>query len=522
MLEAEPEPGGAVRSRARRRGRASSRPLQRVLSARDGLARPARARAGGARAALAPRTRSPSRTRPATAARRSSPRRRARPPRGLEACAPGDGEPGARLFAEWERLGAGAPADPADAVPAGPRRGAAAARAGPAEALLDFARFGVLPVRRLGEEEFRGDGAPRLLAGNALHAELQPGVAGQRDLRLVLAGIGQDVGFPVPEGGAGGSPTRSCARLEAEGGRVECGARGDARSSCAAAAPSRCGRRDGRERRASAARCSPTSARRSSTATCSAASTCRAGSRRALRALPVRRRAPSRSTGRWTGRSRGRTRRAAGGDRPRRRRASTGSPARWPRSRRGSCRPSRSCVVGPVRARRPARASRRATRRPGPTRTCPQRVRGDAGGEEIGGAWTERDAERFADRMEAQVERVAPGFRDRVLGRAVVAPPQLEATNANLVGGALNGGTAQLHQQLVFRPMPGLGRPETPVRRALPGVGVRPPGRRRARRVRAPTPRARRCASPGRCGGSARGRAPSCPAAGAPRLSRPC
>ena len=34
----------------------------------------------------------------------------------------------------------------------------------------------------------------------------------------------------------------------------------------------------------------------------------------------------------------------------------------------------------------------------------------------------------------------------------------------NLVGGALNGGTAQLHQQAVLRPFPGLGRPETPVR----------------------------------------------------------
>jgi phytoene dehydrogenase-like protein len=47
------------------------------------------------------------------------------------------------------------------------------------------------------------------------------------------------------------------------------------------------------------------------------------------------------------------------------------------------------------------------------------------------------------------------------------------------VGGALNGGTAQLHQQLVFRPAPGLGRPETPVARlylasssAHPGGGV--------------------------------------------------
>ncbi len=35
--------------------------------------------------------------------------------------------------------------------------------------------------------------------------------------------------------------------------------------------------------------------------------------------------------------------------------------------------------------------------------------------------------------------------------------------NANLVGGAINGGTAQLHQELIFRPVPGLGRNETPI-----------------------------------------------------------
>jgi phytoene dehydrogenase-like protein len=81
--------------------------------------------------------------------------------------------------------------------------------------------------------------------------------------------------------------------------------------------------------------------------------------------------------------------------------------------------------------------------------------------------------------MEREVEAVAPGFRDRILDRSIAGPRQLEAANANLVGGALNGGTAQLHQQLVFRPVPGLGRPETPVAglflasaSAHPGGGV--------------------------------------------------
>ena len=45
-----------------------------------------------------------------------------------------------------------------------------------------------------------------------------------------------------------------------------------------------------------------------------------------------------------------------------------------------------------------------------------------------------------------------------------MGPGDLEARNANLVVGAIGAGTSQLYQQLVFRPVPGLGRPETPIR----------------------------------------------------------
>ena len=62
----------------------------------------------------------------------------------------------------------------------------------------------------------------------------------------------------------------------------------------------------------------------------------------------------------------------------------------------------------------------------------------------------------------------------------MLTPADLEARDANLDGGALGGGTAQLHQQLVFRPAAGsLARPETPVPKvylasssAHPGAGV--------------------------------------------------
>jgi phytoene dehydrogenase-like protein len=59
----------------------------------------------------------------------------------------------------------------------------------------------------------------------------------------------------------------------------------------------------------------------------------------------------------------------------------------------------------------------------------------------------------MTERIEAQVDRFAPGFRDRVLARHVAGPADLEAYDANYVGGDINGGIADL-RQLVFRPWP--------------------------------------------------------------------
>jgi phytoene dehydrogenase-like protein len=54
-------------------------------------------------------------------------------------------------------------------------------------------------------------------------------------------------------------------------------------------------------------------------------------------------------------------------------------------------------------------------------------------------------------RIDAQIERFAPGFRECVLARKVFFPADLEATNANLVGGDIAGGAVNLYQFL-FRP----------------------------------------------------------------------
>ena len=95
--------------------------------------------------------------------------------------------------------------------------------------------------------------------------------------------------------------------------------------------------------------------------------------------------------------------------------------------------------------------------------------------------WADNDA-ALADHtrhIEQLLDDLAPGFTDRVIARAVQTPALLQEADSNLVGGAINGGTSYPHQQLIFRPTPGLGRPETPIRRlflasasAHPGGGV--------------------------------------------------
>jgi phytoene dehydrogenase-like protein len=79
----------------------------------------------------------------------------------------------------------------------------------------------------------------------------------------------------------------------------------------------------------------------------------------------------------------------------------------------------------------------------------------------------------MADSIERQIERFAPGFSDRVLARSVMSPAQLEQHNANLVGGDINGGAADLWQ-IFFRPTRGLYR--TPVKGLYICSASTPPG----------------------------------------------
>ncbi len=81
----------------------------------------------------------------------------------------------------------------------------------------------------------------------------------------------------------------------------------------------------------------------------------------------------------------------------------------------------------------------------------------------------------MAGRIEAQVERFAPGFRELVLGRAVTSPREFQARNRNLVGGDVGGGTQDL-RQLFARPTLGSNPYRTPLRGVYLCSAATPPG----------------------------------------------
>ncbi|HYQ44477.1 MAG TPA: NAD(P)/FAD-dependent oxidoreductase [Polyangiaceae bacterium] len=81
----------------------------------------------------------------------------------------------------------------------------------------------------------------------------------------------------------------------------------------------------------------------------------------------------------------------------------------------------------------------------------------------VDGGW-QSQSEEFADRVTERIEGLAPGFRELVLARRISAPPDLEAANANLIGGDLGGGGNAWYQQLLFRPVFPYFRYRTPIK----------------------------------------------------------
>jgi phytoene dehydrogenase-like protein len=78
-------------------------------------------------------------------------------------------------------------------------------------------------------------------------------------------------------------------------------------------------------------------------------------------------------------------------------------------------------------------------------------------------------------RIEDQIERFAPGFRDRILARSAIPAAAYQRYNANYVGGDINGGTQDL-RQLFTRPVARINPYTTPNRRLYICSSSTPPG----------------------------------------------
>ncbi|WP_344362369.1 NAD(P)/FAD-dependent oxidoreductase [Streptomyces gobitricini] len=392
---------------------------------------------------------------------------------GLEEFAPGDALAWDHLCDIWDRLGA----DIVDALftPFPPVRSTArlAARVRAAGGLR-LARMMVLPVRRLVEEEFRGEGGRLLLAGNALHADLAPEAAGSGGFGWLMSMLGQAHGFPVPVGGAGALTDALVRRLQRRGGVVRCGERVvevTVRSGRAVAV------------RTAAGETVPVSR----AVLADVAVPALYGGLVAPQHLPPRLLDDMRrfqwdwATFKVDWALSGPVPWAAGEA------AATAGTVHVAEGMDELTRFSAQLAMREV-PDRPflllgQMTTADASRSPAGTESAwaythvPHRVRDDAGDDGITGTWDAREQEAFADRIEAQVERFAPGFRSLVRARRILAPRTLEAMDANLRQGAINSGTTAMHQQLVFRPVPGTGRPETPVEGLyLASAGAHPGG----------------------------------------------
>ena len=81
----------------------------------------------------------------------------------------------------------------------------------------------------------------------------------------------------------------------------------------------------------------------------------------------------------------------------------------------------------------------------------------------------------MTERIESQIERFAPGFRDLVLARVSTLPAAVEAENPNYVGGDIASGSTSV-RQTVFRPTVAIHSYRTPVRGLYLCSAATPPG----------------------------------------------
>jgi phytoene dehydrogenase-like protein len=388
----------------------------------------------------------------------------------------GDGQAWITMIEDWDQISG--PLMNAILGPFPPLRqiGRLGARLGP-KGLLRLARHMALPVRRLQEELFEGDGAPLLLGGSALHADLCPESAGSGLYGWLLCCLGQRLGFPVPQGGAASLTRALVTRLESAGGQTICNRR-----------VTRILIRSGRAVAAETSDGSTIDAHRAILADVAAPALYRdlvgeehlpAG---LLRDLDQFQWDTATVKVDWA------LRHPIPWASPEAVEAGTVHIAddfdnltEFSSHLAMRLLPARPFLIFGQQSRADPTRSPPGTETAWAYTHVPRKIRGDAsediniGDPEVQDKWLAP----FVERIENRVEQMAPGFRDLIIGRHVFGPSDLEQADLNLHGGAIGGGTAQLHQQLVFRPLPGAGRAETPIdglflasSSAHPGGGV--------------------------------------------------
>ncbi|MEV4410820.1 NAD(P)/FAD-dependent oxidoreductase [Catellatospora sp. NPDC049609] len=322
-------------------------------------------------------------------------------------------------------------------------------------------------IRELAEESFGGEGARLLLYGCALHADVGPESAGSGAYGWLLAMLGQHHGFPAPEGGAQSLTDAMVRRLTARGGMLHCRANvdriivGGGRALGVVCADGRAWR----ARRAVLADVDAPYLYRHLVGPDHLPGQLLADLRRFRYDRPtlkvdwaLREPVP------WTNpqvRAAGTVH--LGGDTAQLSLTAASLAA-------GDDPPMPFVLMGQMSRADP-------TRSPAGTETAwaythlPYRYAG-RGRDDTG-------IRAYVDRIEDMIAELAPGFRDLVVGRHVQSPSELVNENANMIGGALGGGTAALTQQVFLRPTPGLGRSDTVIDRlflasasAHPGPGV--------------------------------------------------
>jgi phytoene dehydrogenase-like protein len=381
----------------------------------------------------------------------------------MEQFAPGDGERWKHAYDDWRDVSQqmlGALFTPFPPVVSG----LGLARKLRVGGALRLARRLVLSTRQLGSELFRGEGAQLAMAGCALHTDLSPEEAGGGVFGWLLAMLGQEHGWPVPVGGAQKITDALVARLEQRGGRIEYDApvervlvaRGRAMGVRTA---------DGRDWRAGRAVLADVPAPALYLDLVGA------------KALPPRL-VEDLAHFRWDGAT-VKVDWAVSAPVPWKNPAAAGAgTVHLGADLNGLTRYAAALATDEVPEHPFLLLGQMTTADP---------THSPAGTEAVWSythlphrpSWSSDDIDAHVARMEAVLEENAPGFSRLVQGRNVFSPAGMETENPSLVGGALGGGTAAAFQQLFLRPIPGLGRSDTPIDRlylasasAHPGGGV--------------------------------------------------